>query len=158
MHLTRGGYGRWGIVAGGVVALAMLFRLMTRETYDLLGAAQRAESYLSSRGTELDPAMLLILDYLDRRFGLPWVRSAITRLRAQRAACAEQDEAAPAACQESHRMGGFIRLIDPTARLPPEQIAALPNTLDIFTTTALYCQANGLPTTFPDDVERRLQQ
>jgi hypothetical protein len=142
---TRAANAPWRLTAGVGVAVAavVLFRFMVGETYDLPKAAQRAETYLRERGTDLDPGMLLILDYLDRRFSLPWVRPAIARLRELQH-------------PGSHIPAAFARLIDPTARLTPEQIAALPNTLDSFTAMGLYCTTNGLPTTFLPDVERRL--
>lgn len=155
---TRAANARRRFVAGGVVAVAaaVMLYFMAGETYDLTEAAQRAETYLQERGTALDPAMVLILDYLDRRFALPWVRPAVARARELKDGCAEQPGATPDACKASRIPDAFTRLIDPTARLTPEQIAALPNTLDMFTATGLYCRTNGLPATFLQDVEGRL--
>lgn len=150
---------RWRLVAGGAVAVAaaVVFYFLAREKYDLPEAAQRAEIYLQERGTQLDPAMALILDYLDRRFTLAWARPTVARARELKGGCTEQPGDPPGTCRASHIPEAFARLIDPTARLTPEQIAALPNTLDTFTATALYCRENGLPKTFLQDVERRLQ-
>jgi hypothetical protein len=155
---TRAADARWRLVAGGVaaVAAAVMFYFLTGEKYDLAEAAQRAEIYLQERGTELDPAMVLILDYLDRRFTLAWVRPAVARARELKHGCTEQPGDPPGTCRALHIPEAFARLIDPSAQLTPEQIAALPNTLDTFTATALYCRENGLPTTFLQDVERRL--
>lgn len=137
-----------------VAAAAGVVFWATRDKYHLPEVAQRAEDHLRARGTAIDPAMVLILHYLDRRFTLEWVRPLVARVRDQHRACVAQP--ASDACRAAHATGTFARLVDPSARVTAEQLASLPNTLDGFTASALYCKVKELPQEFPALVAQRL--
>lgn len=145
-----------GAVLAAVIAIAVYW-YATHERYDLVEAARRGEAHLRDRGPRINPAMVFILDYLDRRFGLEWARPVVDRAR-QAARDCEGPPTPPEGACSIQTTQTFIRLIDPAARLTPEQIAAAPNTLDTVTGAALYCKTNGLPSTFLADVERLISK
>ena len=98
-------------------------------------AIAKAERYLRSEH-DLRPDELAMLSYLDRKFGLPWVKEKLTP--------------ETIAALKAGRWAPFMRLIERGYRPPPAAIAQRPFSIDKFTLIALYCDAYGLPGDYQD--------
>jgi len=153
-----------GVVCAAVIAaigLATWARLAHHWSTDLTTATSRGESYLRERGEQMDPTMLLILDFLARRFDIEWMHAAASRVRTPAPAipCAG-DTASGADCEGPPARSSIRRLVDPSVRVTPAELADLANTfgntMDSFTHLALHCRTVPLPADYPQRVEHWL--
>ena len=108
-------------------------------------AIARGEAFLQARGDGLDPMMALILDFVGRRFAVPWMQAAANPLRTPVAAtpCADGGSCGPPSSLDS-----FRRLIDPRATIAADRLPTGTG-IDALTALALHCRSNGLPTDYP---------
>jgi len=115
-------------------------------------AIARGEAFLQGRGAHIDPMMTLILEFVGRRYGIPWMQAAADPLRtpAPVTPCTTAG-----GCAEPPSLYAFRRLLDPSADIQSYQLPST-NTLDAFTVLALHCAAHDLPADYPQRVEQRL--
>lgn len=111
-------------------------------------AIARGEAFLQTRSGPINPAMTLVLDFVGRRYGVPWMRASADPLRTPSAAtpCAGEGE-----CGTPPSLYAYRRMIDPAAEIPADQYPT-GNTLDAFTAVALHCRTNGLPAEYPQRI------
>ena len=129
-------------------------RLVGPEAAPLTSAADRGEAHLRQRAEQIDPTMLLILDFVARRFDIDWMRAAAARARTPipTTSCAAGD----AGCEGASARSSIRRLVDPSVRVTAAEIANLAEAsgsqVDGFTFAALHCRTVPLADDYPQRI------
>ena len=101
--------------------------------------------------------MLLILDFLARRFDVGWMQAAAARVRTPSSAtpCADGN-ASEAECESASALSSIRRLVDPSVRVTAAQIANLADAtgskVDGLTFAALHCRTVPLAEDYPQRI------
>ena len=129
-------------------------RFVGQEAAPLTSAAGRGESHLRQHADQIDPAMLLILDFLARRFDSGWMQAAAARVRTP--SSATPCGAGEAGCESASARLSIRRLVDPSIRVTAADIASLAaaggSKVDGFTFAALHCSTVPLAEDYPQRI------
>ena len=129
-------------------------RFVGQEAAALTSAADRGESHLRQHADQIHPTMLMILDFLARRFDIGWMQAAAAPVRTPSSAtpCADGGTS-EAECERASAQASIRRLVDPSVRVTAAQIASLADPtvskVDGFTFAALHCRTVPLPEDYP---------
>lgn len=143
-----------GAIAAAAIVVGVAIWARHQAPLDLSGAIRRGEAYLRTRQEQIDPTLLLVLDFLARRYDVGWMDEAAARVRTAGAPtpCAGGE----AGCERPPVLASIRRLVDPSVRVTAAELQALAetpgNTLDSFTFRALHCRTVPLSGDYPQHI------